>query len=148
MTGYIIRADGQFLVGGLLQLTPCVMTKRQDRVVRCNQCGFVMSLCAGQVMQSDAPSSWPTSPNSNRNGKPSWNTNIFWMQLDGMDYTNLNVSNLVYKSVSYKYDSNLFPFCCAILFYFFCMAWIESNSVPTGTPYPLFNVNDRVSYNN
>lgn len=46
-----------------------------------------------------------------------------WISLTGA------LPTLCYESMSCKYNSNLLPFCCALLVVFFCVNWIEADSV-------------------
>lgn len=61
-----------------------------------------------------------------------------------MDSANRNNSNLVYKSISRKYNSNLFPFSFGLLIDFIRAA----NSELTGDSYFPITVTNRILHNN
>lgn len=75
-----------------------------------------------------------------------YNPNIPPRGLDGMYSTKRNIPNFVYKPMSCKYNWNVFPFCCGLLFVLVCVAWIGANSVPIGNPYPSMTVTCRIPY--
>lgn len=59
-----------------------------------------------------------------------------------MHFTNQDISNIVYKLMSWKYNLKVFPICDGLLIMLGCVALIAANSVPTGIPYPFVTVAD------
>lgn len=59
-----------------------------------------------------------------------------------------DISSLVYKPTSCKYNSDVFPFSCGLLVVLVDTACIEANSLPTINPYPFVSVADRVPHTN
>lgn len=93
------------------------------QVTRCSPAQFLAGL-RGQAA------------NENRNEKRSWNSNIPRRWLDGIDFTNRKISNLLYKLMSCKYNPNLFPFCCGLLVHLINIVWSKVNSVLIGNSLP------------
>lgn len=84
-----------------------------------------------------------TLPNKNRGNRPLWSLNIPRRPLDEKYSFIQDTTNLVYERMNCKklkrVPSPLWRFRC-----FVYLDWVEANSVPTGNPYPLAAVTDRI----
>lgn len=86
--------------------------------------------------------------NGSRVDKRSWNPDISSSWLDRTYSTNRNISNIVYKSVSWKYKSNQFLFSCGLPVDLIRIVLVGASKISTGKSYSLVTVTDRFPYTN
>lgn len=60
----------------------------------------------------------------------------------------MHSTSFVYKTMSYKYNLNVFRFGYGLLVVFVCLDGIEANSVPIGSRHPLIIVAYHISFTN
>lgn len=63
-------------------------------------------------------------------------------------FQNRSISNLVFKSMKYKYNLNLIPFCCGLPVDFILVSRVKADSVPTDNWYPFVTMTGRNPYTN